>query len=146
MTAGATAVSSGHCDDLATIIADNDPAGRPKRVKDRDAGTGFQASVWLRNEAQRAACAGFRGSNSRFPADRGSGNLAAARSRYAMMALIAALITNPPKAGRPMWVFARKTMFFKGAATLGLNKVGGIMIKALIAVAAAGRQEVETLP
>ncbi len=29
-----------------------------------------------------------------------------------------------------MWVCARKTMFFKGAATQGLNKVGGIMIKA----------------
>ncbi len=29
-----------------------------------------------------------------------------------------------------MWVCARKSMFCKGAATLGLNKVGGIMIKA----------------
>ncbi len=29
-----------------------------------------------------------------------------------------------------MWVYARKTMFCKGAATPGLNKVGGIMIKA----------------
>ncbi len=29
-----------------------------------------------------------------------------------------------------MWVCARKTMFCKGAATPGLNKVGGIMIKA----------------
>ncbi len=28
-----------------------------------------------------------------------------------------------------MWVFVRKTMFCKGAATPGLNKVGGIMIK-----------------
>ncbi len=42
-----------------------------------------------------------------------------------------ALITNPPKAGRPMWVFVRKAMFCKGAATPGLNKVGGIMIKAV---------------
>ncbi len=42
-----------------------------------------------------------------------------------------ALITNPPKAGRPMWVCARKSIFCKGAATPGLNKVGGIMIKAL---------------
>ncbi len=41
-----------------------------------------------------------------------------------------ALITNPPKAGRPMWAYARKTMFCKGEATPGLNKVGGIMIKA----------------
>ncbi len=44
-----------------------------------------------------------------------------------------ALITNPPKppkAGRPMWVYARKSMFSKGAATPGLNKVDGIMIKA----------------
>ncbi len=41
-----------------------------------------------------------------------------------------ALITNPPKAGRPMWVCARKIMFCKGAATPGLNKVDGIMIKA----------------
>ncbi len=29
-----------------------------------------------------------------------------------------------------MWVCARKTMFCKGAVTSGLNKVGGIMIKA----------------
>ncbi len=29
-----------------------------------------------------------------------------------------------------MWVCTRKTMFYKGAATPGLNKVGGIMIKA----------------
>ncbi len=43
-----------------------------------------------------------------------------------------ALITNPPKAGQFMWVFARKAMFCKGAATPGLNKVGGIMIKALV--------------
>jgi hypothetical protein len=28
-----------------------------------------------------------------------------------------ALITNPPKAGRPMWACACKTMFCKGAAT-----------------------------
>ncbi len=35
----------------------------------------------------------------------------------------AALITNPPKAGRPMWVYARKTMFCKGAETPGLKKV-----------------------
>jgi hypothetical protein len=30
-----------------------------------------------------------------------------------------------------MWVFARKTMFCKGATTPGLNKVSGIMIKAV---------------
>ncbi len=41
-----------------------------------------------------------------------------------------ALITNPPTAGRPMWVYARKTMFCKRAATPRLNKVSGIMIKA----------------
>ncbi len=41
-----------------------------------------------------------------------------------------ALITNLPKAGRPMWVCARKTIFCNGAATPGLNKVGGIMIRA----------------
>ncbi len=29
-----------------------------------------------------------------------------------------------------MWNYARKTMFCKGVATPGLNKVGGIMIKA----------------
>ncbi len=29
-----------------------------------------------------------------------------------------------------MWFFAHKTMFRKGAATLELSKVGGIMIKA----------------
>ncbi len=29
-----------------------------------------------------------------------------------------------------MWIFARKTMFCKGAATPELNKVGGIMIMA----------------
>ncbi len=44
--------------------------------------------------------------------------------------MAAVLITNPPKAGRPIWVFARKTMFCKGATTPELNKVGGIMIKA----------------
>ncbi len=35
--------------------------------------------------------------------------------------------------GRPMWVCARKTMFCNGTATQGLNKVGGIMIKASLA-------------
>ncbi len=42
----------------------------------------------------------------------------------------AALIKNPPKAGSSIWVCARKTIFCKGTATPGLNKVGGIMIKA----------------
>ncbi len=55
-----------------------------------------------------------------------------------------ALITNPPKASRLMWVCARKTMFYMGAATPGLNKVGGIkmggiMIKAFDAPPIWGR-------
>ncbi len=37
-----------------------------------------------------------------------------------------------------MFVYARKTMFCKGAATPVLNKVGGIMIKALASLAPSG--------
>ncbi len=54
-----------------------------------------------------------------------SGEIGAVRSVFE------ALITNPPKAGQPMWVFARKNMFYKEEVTQGLNKVGGIMIKAV---------------
>jgi hypothetical protein len=43
--------------------------------------------------------------------------------------LLGALIANPPKTARSMWVDARKIMFCKGPVASRLNEVGGIMIK-----------------
>ncbi len=49
---------------------------------------------------------------------------------YEFVVRARASIINPPKTGPSMWVYARKAMFCKGPATLWLNEVGRIMIKA----------------
>ena len=52
------------------------------------------------------------------------------KSPHTRHARAEALIINPPKTARSMWVFARKAMFCKGSDASGLNGVGGFMIKA----------------
>ncbi len=96
---------------------------------------------------------GLRCAPSRLRAARGSviqwsmnGGDAQDTQAKAAGAVVRALITNPPKAGRPMWVYVRKTMFLKGATTLGLNKVGGIMIKAVARTEAAAVGRVREEP
>ena len=61
----------------------------------------------------------------------GTQNLGACGRRDCRYALPCepALITNPPKASRSMWVRAHKAIFSKGAATPGLNGVGGVLIE-----------------
>ena len=41
-----------------------------------------------------------------------------------------ALMINPPKTARPIWVNTHKSLFCKGPVTSGLNELGEIMIKA----------------